>query len=276
MPTSASSKVLPLIVIAPPNGDGVKNFPDARREPTARVGGYPMHVLECIAGDVERSRRIGDQHPDVDVGEMVVADGAGDVAQVDDERNIVVVARLVGAGMPVEGIAREGDRAGGGIGMVADRLEQRARITGRVHEIVGEREMIRLVEIEVVAVVSARRQREHAVSEGDIGGRHAFDQDMRPGEFQAVECHQRCGRDIDGIASRPVQNALCAARAGSGGAVVRAEECERLVDRQVFVVGARVDDDGVAGTGGINRSLDRHAGVDMESPIRRFDDRCRA
>src|SRR3954452_22840571 len=49
----------------------------------------PMHVLEGVAGDVERPGSVRDQYADIDIAENVVADRAVDVAEIDDQRNVV-------------------------------------------------------------------------------------------------------------------------------------------------------------------------------------------
>ena len=128
-----------------------------------------MHVVEGVAADGERAGSVAEQHADIDVAESVAAHGAVDVAEIEDQRDVVVVAGNVGPGVTVEGVAGEGHRRVRGIVGIADRLEQRAGISCRIEEIVREGERLGLGQVEIVAAVAAGRQLEHAVGERQVG-----------------------------------------------------------------------------------------------------------
>ena len=97
IPASASVKVLSVMVTGPRPRPGVKKTMPARKAAPGGPG-LAVHVLEAVAADGERAGVVAEQHADVDVAEGVVADRAVDVAEIEDQRDVVVVAGNVGPG----------------------------------------------------------------------------------------------------------------------------------------------------------------------------------
>ena len=114
-----------------------------------------------------------------------------------------------------------------------------------------------LGQVEIVAAVAARGQLEHTVGERHVGILlPGVAGNMRALEPQPIDDDGAGRRERDGVAGRPGQHGLPATCGRPGNAGIGAHDRERLVDGQVLVVGARPDDDGVAGRGRIDRGLD--------------------